>query len=254
MQELINQAEYISDFLQGDGNPTYGPVPLVPASEFISPQQTHNPYPYSPAAAITVLRRHGWQVTPHGTDSCTHPGPGTSQCGAGITAGARLSFSLQYANSVTGVTEETDALQSAFAQAGIKLAVSGAPFSTVVGDYLPCAHAGCWQMNYYGQGWYFNPGYNDPDGSILFQTHGAFMSRPGSRRAPSNTKEKAPMATVSRQQNFRTGTSASGTASHPTGQFSGSRQTNGTPSPPGYATENSTTSPRPDNANPAQRK
>jgi peptide/nickel transport system substrate-binding protein len=22
--------------------------------------------------------------------------------------------------------------------------------------------------------WYFNPGYNDPDGSILFQTHGAF--------------------------------------------------------------------------------
>jgi peptide/nickel transport system substrate-binding protein len=121
-----------------------------------------------------VLRRHGWQVTPHGTDSCARPGPGTSQCGAGITAGARLSFSLQCANSVTGVTEETDALQSAFAQAGIKLAVSGAPFSTVVGDYLPCAHAGCWQMNYYGQRWYFNPGYNDPDGSILFQTHGAF--------------------------------------------------------------------------------
>jgi peptide/nickel transport system substrate-binding protein len=174
MQELINQGEYIAAFLQGYGNPTYGPVPLVPASSFISPQQEKNPYPYDPATAMALLRAHGWQVIPHGTDTCVQPGLGASQCGAGVPAGARLSFSLQYADSVTGVTEETDALQSAFAQAGIKLAVSGAPFSTVVGDYLPCAHSGCWQLNYYGQGWYFNPGYNDPDGSILFQSHGAF--------------------------------------------------------------------------------
>jgi hypothetical protein len=71
MQHLINQA---ADFLQGNGNPTYGPVPLVPASAFISPQQTHNPDPYNPAQAVALLRAHGWHITPHGTDTCQHPG------------------------------------------------------------------------------------------------------------------------------------------------------------------------------------
>jgi len=174
MQQLINQAGYIGAFLQGYGNPTYGPVPLVPSSAFISPQQARNPYPYNPAAAITLLRGHGWQVDPHAASTCTRPGPRADECGPGITAGAKLAFQLQYADSVQGVSEETDALQSAFAQAGITLTLSGAPFGTVVGDYVPCAHAGCWQANYYGQGWYFNPGYNDPDGAILFQTRGAF--------------------------------------------------------------------------------
>jgi peptide/nickel transport system substrate-binding protein len=26
-------------------------------------------------------------------------------------------------------------------------------------------------MNYYNQGWYFDPGYNDPDGTVLFETN-----------------------------------------------------------------------------------
>jgi peptide/nickel transport system substrate-binding protein len=146
MQHLINQGGFIDTFLQGYGNPTYGPVPLVPASVFISPQQKQNPYPYNPPDAIALLSGHGWRIVPGGTSTCQRPGPGASECGAGIAAGAKLSFSLQYANSVEGVTEETAALQSAFAQAGIKLALAGAPFSTVVGDYVPCAHAGCWQL------------------------------------------------------------------------------------------------------------
>jgi peptide/nickel transport system substrate-binding protein len=31
-------------------------------------------------------------------------------------------------------------------------------------------------MNYYGQGWYFDPAYNDPDGSALFDSTGASNS------------------------------------------------------------------------------
>jgi peptide/nickel transport system substrate-binding protein len=176
MQHLINQAGDISDFLQGYGNPTYGPVPLVPASPFISPQQTHNPYPYNPALAVALLRSHGWQITPNGTDTCQHPGTAPGECGAGIAAGARLSFSLQYATSTQGVDEETAVLQSAFAQAGIRLSLSGAPFDTVVGDDVPCAHSGCWQINYYGQGWYFDPAYNEPDGSAIFDSTGGSNS------------------------------------------------------------------------------
>src|SRR6202044_1248439 len=46
MEHLINQTAYIRSFLGGYGNPTYGPVPLVPASQFVSSQQKQNPYPY----------------------------------------------------------------------------------------------------------------------------------------------------------------------------------------------------------------
>jgi peptide/nickel transport system substrate-binding protein len=176
MQHLINQAADIADFLQGYGNPTYGPVPLVPASAFVSAQQARNPDPYNPALAVALLRAHGWQITPHGTDTCQHPGTGPGQCGAGIAAGDRLAFSMQYATSTQGVDEETATLQSAFAQAGIRLSLTGAPFDTVVADDVPCAHNGCWQANYYGQGWYFDPAYNEPDGSAIFDSAGGSNS------------------------------------------------------------------------------
>jgi len=170
MQRLINQAGYIHSFLQGYGNPTYGPVPLVPSSQFVSAAQKQNPYPYSPPAALALLRGHGWKIVPGGADVCERPGPAAGECGAGIAAGTKLSFTLQYSTGSQGVSEEVAALQSAFSQAGIQVAPSGAAFDTVVGDDVPCSKSGCWQLNYYGQGWYFDPGYNDPDGSVLFQT------------------------------------------------------------------------------------
>jgi peptide/nickel transport system substrate-binding protein len=172
MQELINQAGYIDSFLQGYGNATYGPVPLVPNSQFISSAEKKNPYPYDPQKATATLEAHGWKINAHGADTCIHPGLAASDCGAGITLGEKLAFTLQYSTGSQGVDEEEASLQSTFSQAGIALQVSGAPFSTVVGNDVPCAKANCWELNYYGQGWYFDPGYNDPDGSVLFATDG----------------------------------------------------------------------------------
>jgi peptide/nickel transport system substrate-binding protein len=171
MQHLINQPGYISSFLQGFGNPTYGPVPLVPKSKFLSPQQQRNPYPYDPGTAVALLKTHGWKVVRGGTSTCVRPGSGPADCGAGIPSGAKLSFTLEYATGTQAGTEEDAALQSAFAQAGIKLAERGASFATVTEGDVPCSgKASCWDMNYYNQGWYFDPGYNDPDGSVLFRT------------------------------------------------------------------------------------
>jgi len=172
MQRLINQPGYIGSLLDGYGNPTYGPVPLVPSSKFVSSTQKQNPYPYNPATATSLLRTHGWKIVPGGPDLCIRPGTASDECGAGITPGEKLSFSLQYSTGTQSVTEEVDALQSAFSQAGVQLALSGAPFDTVVGNDVACAKAGCWELNYYGQGWYFDPGYNDPDGSVLFGSTG----------------------------------------------------------------------------------
>jgi peptide/nickel transport system substrate-binding protein len=172
MQRLINQAGYISSFLQGYGNPTYGPVPLAPSSKFISSTQEQNPYPYNPTIALGLLTGHGWQIVPGGADVCQRPGTAGNECGAGIAAGTKLSFTLQYATGTQGVTEEVDALQSSFSQAGIQMSSSPASFDAVVGDYVPCSKSNCWQLLYYGQGWFFNPGYNDPDGSALFAAGG----------------------------------------------------------------------------------
>jgi peptide/nickel transport system substrate-binding protein len=172
MQRLINQTGYIRSFLGGYGNPTYGPVPLVPASKFVSSQQKQNPYTYDPAAATAELSAHGWKIVKGGVDTCVRPGTASNECGAGIKSGEKLSFSLQYSTGTASVTEEVDALQSAFSQAGIQVSPDGAPFDTVVGNDVPCTKNGCWELNYYGQGWYFDPGYNDPDGSVLFASTG----------------------------------------------------------------------------------
>jgi peptide/nickel transport system substrate-binding protein len=172
MQHLINQAGFIESFLDGYGNPTYGPVPLVPNSQFVSSAEKQNPYPYDPAEATLLLRDHGWKIVSHAADVCTRPGPGPNECGAGVAAGQKLSFSLDYSTGTQGVTEEVASLQSSFSQAGIQIAPTGQTFGTVVGEDVPCTNRTCWQLNYYGQGWYFDPGYNDPDGSVLFATGG----------------------------------------------------------------------------------
>jgi peptide/nickel transport system substrate-binding protein len=173
MQHLINQAGYISTFLQGYAYPTYGPVPLQPASEFVSSQQTQNPDPYNPAVATSLLRDHGWSVKPGGTDTCTRPGRGSNQCGPGVAPGAKLAFPFLYTTGSIGDDEEVDALQSSFAQAGIKVTPSGSTFPAVTGEMTPgCSKPNCWQMSYIGEAWLFLPGYNEPDGAILFGSDG----------------------------------------------------------------------------------
>ena len=168
MQHLINQAGYISSFLQGYGYPTYGPAPLEPSGEFVSPQQRRNPYPYNPQVATTLLRSHGW-VMRNGTDVCSRPGSGSAQCGAGIAANTPLSFPFIYSTGTTGIDEEVATLQSSFGQAGIKLSPSGASFDTVAGDLANVAHCNkpsCYQMGYVGESWFFSG--NEPDGGLLF--------------------------------------------------------------------------------------
>jgi len=173
MQRLINQTGYIRSFLGGYAYPTYGPVPLRPASDFVSPQENQNPYPYDPAAALSLLSTHGWKIVPRGTDTCVRPGSGASQCGAGIASAAKLSFSLVYASGTLGDQEEVATLQSSFAQAGIKVTTSSGPFATVAGEMTSdCTKPSCWQMGFVGEAWVFDPGYNEPDGAILFASSG----------------------------------------------------------------------------------
>jgi len=92
LAHLENESGYIKAFFGGAGGPAYGPIPVVPRSPYTPADAVTNPYPFSVPDAISLLKSHGWTVVPGGTDTCTSPGTGANQCGAGIPAGTKFAF------------------------------------------------------------------------------------------------------------------------------------------------------------------
>lgn len=186
MQELVDQPTDISAAFKGYGYPTYGPVPVLPTNPFVSGYAKHNPYPYDPTRAISTLKTHGWTVTPNGTTTCTSPGSGPTQCGPGISAGAKMVFNLQYASGNSATSQIMQNLKSDFSKAGIVINLSQAPFNTVIGNAIACtpSQAACkWQMENWGGGWVYSPDYY-PTGGELFATGAG--SNSGSYSDPTN--------------------------------------------------------------------
>ncbi|HWD95041.1 MAG TPA: ABC transporter substrate-binding protein [Acidimicrobiales bacterium] len=138
MQTLINQKAYIKSLLLGYGTPTYGPVPIFPASSFLAPAAKKNPYPYSVKAAKKLLTSHGWKIPSSGAATCQKPGAASNECGAGIAAGTKLSIPFEYSTGTSAIDNEAQAMQSAFASAGIALTLKEAPVNTVVTDAFAC--------------------------------------------------------------------------------------------------------------------
>ncbi len=173
MQHLINQTQLIRDVLKGYGYPTYGPVPAEPPSQFSSPSQDKNPYPYSAAAAVQLLKSHGWTVHRHGTSICSHAGSSPNECGAGIKQGTALRFQLLYSSGVPALAEEMEALQTSFSQAGIAINLRQAPFGQVAGQWSVCSSqnsGGCsWEILAFGYNYTitYSPTFY-PTGDILF--------------------------------------------------------------------------------------
>jgi peptide/nickel transport system substrate-binding protein len=171
-QHLINQPQYISQIWGGYASPTYGPVPNDPPNPYLDNYVKDNPYPFSVSAARQLLTSHGWKVNPNGASTCTKPGTGASDCGAGIAAGAKLSFSLLYASGITELTSEMEAMKSTFSEVGIDLNLSEAPFDTVISSSVPCqpTQASCsWQLDNWGGGWSYSMDHF-PNGDLIFGT------------------------------------------------------------------------------------
>ena len=172
MQSLIDEPAYLKGPLEGYGHTDYGPVPVIPSNPYIDAYEAKGPWPYSPATAIKLLSSHGWAVKRSGVTTCTSPGSGAGHCGAGIAAGTPLSFSLQYANGILQVSEEMQALKSSFAQAGIQVSLTSAPFDSIISLLAPCTktESSCsWQMLDYGGGWTYGVD-PYPTGDQLFAT------------------------------------------------------------------------------------
>ena len=138
LQETIDQPAYIKDILQNYGTPTYGPVPTFPTSDFLSPKEKTNPYPYSLKKAKALLKAHGWKIPSSGPAVCEKKGTGSHDCGAGIRKGMKLSIPLIYPSGFPAIDDEIQEMKSAASEAGIGLPLSEAPENTVLADAYLC--------------------------------------------------------------------------------------------------------------------
>jgi peptide/nickel transport system substrate-binding protein len=111
-------------------------IAVYPRSPFRPSDAATNPYPFSVRDAISLLKAHGWNVTPDGTDTCAKPGTGPGECGAGIPAGTKLSFNFIY-NAAASVSQQARDLASDARQAGIRLNLSASSFNYMISTTTP---------------------------------------------------------------------------------------------------------------------
>jgi peptide/nickel transport system substrate-binding protein len=131
LQHLVNQPQDVQYAYHGNATASYGPVPLAPASPYTTPYEKSNPYPYSVSAAESLLKAHGWKVTPGGTDSCVKAGTAAGDCGAGIPAGKTMTLKILYASGDPGYQVMMAGFQSAARNAGINIVLSQGQFNQI---------------------------------------------------------------------------------------------------------------------------
>ncbi|MFG2682020.1 peptide ABC transporter substrate-binding protein [Streptomyces sp. NPDC048392] len=173
IQMSVDQTSLSKVIFNGTAVPTYGPIPQGQASDFVSPEQKENPYPFDTAKAKRLLTSHGWSEQ-DGTMVCADAGSADDQCGAGVAKGTEFRMQV-LSQSGSAVTDNMmSALQSTFAKTGIKFTIKTAPVNSVLSQAGQCTagDSGCkWQLSFFGTAgsWYF-PAY--PSGDALFQTGG----------------------------------------------------------------------------------
>jgi len=171
MQSLVDQTAMVKAVDRGYGVPTYGPVPILPKSVFLSPQEATNPLPFSQSAAESLLKSHDWKINPGGIDTCLKGG--ASGCGAGVATGTPLNFSETYASGAASITTIVNLETSAWSKIGIHVATKAEPFDQVIGAAVPCTPnqgAKCaWELLNWGGGWIYSPDY-EPTGEEIFAT------------------------------------------------------------------------------------
>jgi len=180
LAHLEDQPAYLSGIYKNAGVLNYGPVPSVPPNPYTPPDAAKPPYPFDPAAAVALLRAHGWHVVPNGTTTCAKAGAGPGECGAGIPAGTPLTFTWFHAPPSTSpaIGLESEAFASEAKQAaGINVQLQAKPFNYLIANYNDANPSGAKHTNEWGvlnfggdsEGYY-------PTTKGIFNTGGSFNS------------------------------------------------------------------------------
>ncbi|MGP4049880.1 peptide ABC transporter substrate-binding protein [Streptomyces sp. 2A115] len=173
VQRSIDQTSLAKVIFNGTAVPGYGPVPQAQVSDFVSPTQKDNPYPFSTTAARELLTGHGW-TEQGGVMVCTEPGSGESQCGEGVAKGTKFQMQVLSQSGSTVTDNMMSAIQSSLEKTGIKFSIKTAPVNSVLSQTPQCTSGQSickWQLSFFGTAgsWYFNA---FPTGDSLFQTKG----------------------------------------------------------------------------------
>ena len=183
LQHITDQEGMIKAALGGSGVPTYGAVPAYQPQPEINgtlladPSANRAAYPFSIPAAISLLKAHGWQVTPGGTDKCVRPGSGATECGAGIKPGQLFSFRFAYPTGVVQDAIEAQLLASDAHRAGINIVQQPVPDSVGFSDTVCHKGSPCtWDSVYvYLGGWQYGVPINYPIGNVIFECGGPYV-------------------------------------------------------------------------------
>ena len=71
--------------------------------------------------------------------TCQSAGTASNECGAGVTAGTKLSLTMDYATGVQAFQEEVAVYKSDATQAGIQINLVPQSFNTIIGETTPCS-------------------------------------------------------------------------------------------------------------------
>jgi peptide/nickel transport system substrate-binding protein len=178
LQDVVDQPGIDKAVYRGYAYPTSGGVPTQPMSQWVPSVQNNNggqgPYAFNVSAAKALLTSHGWSEV-GGVMTCTD----ATKCGTGVTAGTKLSLTMDYATGVAAFQQEVSVYKSDATQAGIQINLVPQSFNTIIGETSPCTPGPkcTWDILNFG-GWNFNgPGF-EPTGEPLFETGAS--SNPGS--------------------------------------------------------------------------
>jgi peptide/nickel transport system substrate-binding protein len=137
LAHLEDQPAYIKGVFKGAASTAYGPLPTVPHTPYTPSDAGTAPYSYSIPAAVKLLKDHGWTVKPSGQTTCTKPGTGQGECGAGIPAGTPFKFKLWATpdGESPSIPLESEAFASAAEQAGIEISIGTRTFNYQIQNY-----------------------------------------------------------------------------------------------------------------------
>jgi peptide/nickel transport system substrate-binding protein len=172
LQSCLDQEYGAREIYQGYGWSQSGPVPMLPASNLVSPGLGRGRWPFDVDRARALLVANGWDVS-RWPAVCVRPGTGAGEAGAGIPAGTRLTFSLRYWKGRPALTRLMRQFAADAGKAGIELRLSEVVGSVLAAEDGPGMSTPerprLWELSCWGGGW----AYNYPTGENLFQSRAA---------------------------------------------------------------------------------
>lgn len=158
LQDEMDQQGAINGPYKGWGYPTTGVVPGYPDGNPLSPEAKAASVKFNAAEAKTLMQSHGWDLSTTPA-TCKNAGSGATQCGAGIKAGDKAEFTLEYPTQHAAMDTELASYKQSAAGAGIGITLQTKTQNTLGGELQGCSAstpAGCnWDAILYG-GWVFS--------------------------------------------------------------------------------------------------